>query len=265
MSNVFGFVPEIGLISKKLLAGYVTIDTEQTITADKTFNSNLLCNQSITATNYAFANGTIQTTAYKSLPLGTYRNCSITVDGFGAISSVTTGITYTPGTYTNSTITVNALGQISAVESGVGPAGSFVTTDTVQTITAQKTFTAPVEFSAAGNVRFNAPVQFSYGGDFSTPYTFPALGPIASFYTFSPTAAMQFNIPEPSAALAGTRVLFKRAGGTTNTIVTWRTLNNTFSFIAFNGVTLANSVSISTQNQTELLYLSDKILQFNLT
>lgn len=207
MSNVFGFVPDAGLISKKLLEGYVTIDTAQTITGEKIFNSDLLCTQDITTDNLVFGDGTTQSTAYKTLIPGTYRNSTITVDAFGAISLVNSGIALTPGAYTNTNITVDANGVISAVSSG--SSGNFVTTDTVQTITANKTF--------SGTVRFGNSQLRSNGGTIAVALTGTSItAPLKDYYFLSglSTGSSILTVPDATPALDGTEITFRRVVNT---------------------------------------------------
>lgn len=116
MSNVYGFVPEaFGLRYKNgaSAAGYVTIDTAQTITGIKTFDNYLVCTQNISCMNLgvtqqvnalsvqasyvsvsnilSFPDGTQQLTAYKQLPTGNYTNCSLYVNAYGQIQTITSG------------------------------------------------------------------------------------------------------------------------------------------------------------------------------
>lgn len=120
-NNIFGFVPKSAFLSiKSQLAGgdgYVTINTAQTITGQKTFDTNTIFNYDIyvesihssfqvettyvsstdiyASNSYLFGDGTTQTTAYKSLVPGNYTTANIVVDSNGAISSIVTGTTST--------------------------------------------------------------------------------------------------------------------------------------------------------------------------
>jgi hypothetical protein len=124
MSNIFGLVPKAGLltITEKLGngAGYVTLETTQTITGLKTFNvdaifnynlytANLIASNQIQAisvtanhfyptTSLIFPDGSSQITAYKSLTPGTYSTCTIVVDNQGGISQITSGSANTADT-----------------------------------------------------------------------------------------------------------------------------------------------------------------------
>lgn len=121
MSNVFGFIPEGAFLGiKNQLGGgdgYVTLNTTQTITGQKTFDVNTIFNydiyvqsvhsdfqiittyvssENIYASNaYLFGDGTTQYTAYLSLPPGTYNTANIVVNSHGAISSISTGTSST--------------------------------------------------------------------------------------------------------------------------------------------------------------------------
>lgn len=241
MSNVFGFLPEFGLISKKILAGYVTIDTAQTITGDKIFNSDLICTQDITTDNLIFGDGTIQSTAYKSLIPGTFTNSTVVVDAFGAISSIVSGSGGGGG------------------GGGPGPGNNYVTIDTVQTITAAKTF--------SGNVTFSQ-IQFSYGGDISATPSFTISTPLSSLYTISAPTITTIVVPDPTLALEGVRILFKRIGPSAGPfpVITFRTVLTAAVIVPFNTTGATSAVTMSaTQYQTELVYLSNRVLQTNMT
>ena len=72
-----------------------------TATGAITFNGGLFCNSSAVFTLFIeFANATQQTTAYKSLPQGTYSNANIVVNVDGQIDSISSG---------SSSITTNSL------------------------------------------------------------------------------------------------------------------------------------------------------------
>lgn len=124
-SNIFGFIPETGLLAIKNNAsggaGYVTLSTTQTITGQKTFDTDAIFNYNLYTENLiasnniqggamtagdvyvtnhlVFADGTSQVTAYKSLIPGVYTSCQITVDAHGAISSIVSGSTGTIADY----------------------------------------------------------------------------------------------------------------------------------------------------------------------
>ncbi len=126
-ANVFGFIPESGLLAFKNNAaggsGYVTLTTPQTITGLKTFDqdaifnynlytANLLASNNISGgavtagyiyptTAIVFPDGSSQLTAYKSLIPGTYTSCQITVDSQGAISAIVSGSSGTIADYVN--------------------------------------------------------------------------------------------------------------------------------------------------------------------
>lgn len=123
-ANVFGFTPPSLLAQLKNQSGgsgYVTLDTIQTITGQKTFDNDAIFNynlytQNLIASNniqagaltagdiyptnsIVFADGSSQITAYKSLTPGTYLTCDITVDANGAISAISSGTGGSVATY----------------------------------------------------------------------------------------------------------------------------------------------------------------------
>lgn len=232
MSNVFGFVPSEGGLTKKQLADLVTLDTAQSIEGEKTFTSDVICEQDIVTDAVVFTDGTVQSTAYTALTPGTYTNVSLKVDAFGSISSVATG------SVTN-----------------------FITTNTAQTITANKTFSGNVTMSNYAS--FGSQINYSYGGVL-TAATATLTAPLFSIYTVESTTTT-IVIPDLNPSLVGVRVMFKKTAGTFPGNINIRTLTTQGVLIPYNSVAVNSTVGwITSHWQCEIIYTDTRILQLNI-